>query len=243
MEPLRGVVQNYEWGMRSPDCQARPSLVAARRAWHHRSSRAVRRRWRSCCASRARCAAQLRVALRRVSRALMLALCGVVFAAGRVAWRGQHRRCGGGGAPLRRALAGHPPQRAGAAARRVAPRVRCGLPGADATPRLGRCSRGRRHPQGLARRSARRPPRRCRRGALGRRPPVSPQGTSEAVPLSPICLSVSADTRHRAFRCCPSPRRCRSRRTPTRCWPRSSSQSGPTSTRREAQTHASCFRA
>ena len=23
MEPLRGVVQNYEWGMRTPSCQAR----------------------------------------------------------------------------------------------------------------------------------------------------------------------------------------------------------------------------
>ena len=27
MEPLRGVVQNYEWGMRTPDCQARPQII------------------------------------------------------------------------------------------------------------------------------------------------------------------------------------------------------------------------
>ena len=138
MEPLRGVVQNYEWGMRSTDCQARP----------RRSRGESPARPRSCAAAAASAAAWPRLArcaaLRRLLRrgmrrawvrlALPLSCLRASSLAGRFARRGQRRRRGGGGAALRRALAGHAPQRPGDAARRVTRAPRAVAGGTDATP-------------------------------------------------------------------------------------------------------------
>ena len=95
------------------------------------------------------------------------------------------------------------------------------------------CSRGRRHAQGLAGGGAGAAPWRCRGSALRRRPAVSAQGAwqrgTSAFVMRFRCASPSRAGRRR---CCPSPPRCRSRRTPTRRWRRSCSRSDPTFTRR-----------